>query len=160
MKTLTLDGDECSRDAHALQIDNNFYIDYLCFFFCYLRDCLQSSYPIPERRRWPSWLDVVVCSACVRGPRRLKGGSARPRKEFKRTVVVLPIRGSSSNCTVVVPAWCLGRYALKPEVEPRMISRESCKSWTRSADGELYLCRFPKMMVSMYLSCHNDSLAH
>lgn len=102
----------------------------------------------------------VLCP-CSRTAKRVpsKGGSGRPQKEFKRPVVILPAHGCSSNSTLVVPAWCLGLCAQKPEVELRMISRESCKSWTRSADGELYLCRFSKLVVSMYLSCHNDSLA-
>lgn len=52
--TSPLDGDVRNRDAHALRTDNNVYIDYLCFFFVTSVYCLQSSYPIPERRRWPS----------------------------------------------------------------------------------------------------------
>lgn len=78
-----------------------------------------------DRRRRSAWLDVASacdCGALVSDFRRAAAKEEQPRRR---------------RCSGCVVLWCLGRCAQRPEAGPRMTSRGSCKSWTRSADGEL-----------------------
>lgn len=71
----------------------------------------------------------VTVSPVVRGS-PISEGLRKRRLAIARQ----PRRRRYSGCVVL---WCLGQFAQRPEAGPRMTSRGSCKSWTRSADGEL-----------------------
>lgn len=112
------------------------------FYYRLFTSCLQWRYPVPERRRRTRCSLAILVSyySCTSRSQLLVPPKSLPQPSRSRSTSPDRRRSVHSSSTTAAAyrcvAWCLGQCVRRPGAGPRMTSRGSCKSWTRSADGE------------------------